>query len=292
MKNMKRSMVIISALAIMIAGCGKGTYTTPAPATVVTPAATSPAVDPISNFNTKWASEDQNPALDSTHLRTLANFLGYDTAHYANIPSGYTPGCIYGYHGAALSGGCIGSGDVLRNYFAAAAPYLLVYPAPMDLGSVTYYKIRFAANVEDSTRKMIPGDAYLDINVISAAESFTIKYATVKSALTVVEVACTGGNLPPCEKINVTFGDDCGDIALSADRINGSLLNPIVTFTNTVASYKNKGCYFSRSLPDNALTVNNAIPSKLPKGIHSNGAKGELFKDADLYSGIPTFIEQ
>lgn len=290
MKNIKKTIAIVFTLTIFLAGCGKGEYSSLSINTgTTTTSSTDTDVVDITQFNTVWAVEEASPALTASHLRTLANFLGYNTAHMAK-----TNGCLYGYNGVTTTSPCFGSTDVLRNYFPATATYLQVFPAPKSMGAVDSYKIRFAANVYDTTRKLIPGSAYLDINVVTSTEVFTVVFTTIKTDLQVVNnTTCNG---VACDKISVTFKDDCGDIAFKADVINGSLLNSKLTFLNTVASYKTAGCYFGKVLPDNALkTYNSAIPTTVPLGVDtdSTGTRGELFKAfIGGYAGIQTFIGQ
>ena len=285
---MKKLTIIASILIVGLAGCSKGEYspisTLPSTTTTTT---TTTTIDPITNFNTVWATTDSAPTLTTTHLRTLSNFLGYTTGHYASIGS-----CLYGYKGAALTGGCYASTDILRDYFPSTASYLLVYPAPLDLGSVASYTIRFAANVDSATRKLTPGSAYLDMTVDAAVDSFTVKFSTVKTALQVINNQTCG--TVSCDKISVTFSDDCGDLTFKANVISGQLQNSTISFLNTPASYRNAGCYYNNLLPS-GIAANNAIPTTLPEGIHSylNGnTRGEIFQAVNGYVGIPVFVEQ
>jgi hypothetical protein len=304
MKNMKNLVIAISAFTVVIAGCGKGEYKpiTTVPTTTSTEAATT--VDPISKFTTQWFVEENSPVLTAVHLRTLANFLGFNTSHYA-IQGGQK----YGFKSeTAPTGPSFVVTDVLRNYFTSSDHSYTVYPAPKDLGAVSYYKIRFAANVNDNTRKIIPGDAYLDVNVMAAGGSFNVKFATVKSPMQVLNDVTCDNNTPAvpaddftCDKVSVTFADDCGDLAFKADVLNGELLNPVITFLNEASSYKAAGCYSDRKLPNDIIKYNYSMPSTLPEGIHSedaandgtdDGIRGELFKAAGGYAGMPMFIEQ
>ena len=295
MKSIKKTVAIMFTLTVFLAGCGKGEYL---PISIDTGTTTTTSADTenlgITQFNTIWAVEEANPVLTGSHLRTLANFLGYNTAHNAKLSTTYSSGCIYGYNGPTSSSPCFAPTDFLRNYFPATATYFQVFPAPKSMGAVDSYKIRFAANVYDTTRKLIPGTAYLDINVVTSTEVFNVVFTTIKTDLQAVNnTTCNG---VPCDKISVTFKDDCGDIAFKADVINGSLFNSKLTFLNTVASYKTAGCYFGKVLPNNALTTyNSAIPTTVPLGVDtdSTGTRGELFKAfIGGYAGIPAFIEQ
>ena len=285
---MKKLAIIASILAVVLAGCSKGQYLPLSilPSTTTTTTSTT-TVDPITNFNTVWATTDTSPVLTITHLRTLSNFLGYTTAHYAVAGL-----CLYGHKGEALTGDCYGSTDILRDYFPSTATYWLAYPAPLDLGSVASYTIRFAANVDSATRKLTPGSAYLDMTVDAAVDSFTVKFSTVKTALQVINnQTCSGVS---CDKISVTFSDDCGDLTFKANVISGQLQNSTISFLNTPSSYRNAGCYYNNSLPS-GIGANNAIPTTLPEGIHSyanGGTRGEIFQTVSGYAGIPIFVEQ
>ena len=288
MKNMKRLAIIVSALAVVLAGCGKGDYQPISSlASNTTTTTTTTTTDSISNFTTVWAVTGTSPILDTTHLRTLSNFLGYTTGHYASTGS-----CLYGYKGDALTGGCFSPSDILRNYFPSTKSYLAVYPAPKDLGSVLSYTIRFAANVDPATRKLVAGSAYIDLNVNAAVDSFTVTFATVKTALQVINnQTCSG---VPCDQISVTFADDCGDLTLRANVINGEIRNSTLSFLNTASSYKSAGCYSNKIVPV-GMGSNTSIPSTLPEGIHSygnGGTRGEIFQATAHFSGIPALIEQ
>jgi len=292
MKNMKKLAIIASILAVVFAGCSKGEYSpiSTLPSTTATTTTTT-VVNPLTSFNTVWATADTNPVLSATHLRTLSNFLGYTTGHYASLGS-----CVYGYKGPALTGGCYGATDILRDYFPSTTSYLLVYPAPKDLGSISSYTIRFAADVDAATRKLVEGNAYLDITVDSAVDSFTVAFSTIKTALKAInnQSCIDNGVTVTCDKVSVTFSDDCGDLAFKADVINGQLKHSTISFLNTPSSYRNAGCYYNNSLPS-GIAANNAIPTTLPEGIHSylNGnTRGEIFQAVNGYVGIPVFVEQ
>ncbi|MCX6113461.1 MAG: hypothetical protein NTY22_09335 [Proteobacteria bacterium] len=296
MKNMKKLAIIVSTLAVILAGCSKGEYQPLSSlSSNTTTTTTTTTVDPITKFNTVWATTDAPTNLNTTHLRTLANFLGYNTGHYAS-----TGVCLYGYKAVGLiMGDCYAAADILRNYFKATATYYQAFPAPKDLGSVSYYKIRFAANVDASTRKLTAGSAYLDISVETAADSFAITFPTVKTSLNVTNnLICTDPDnnnaSVACDKISVTFTDECGDITLKADVIGSGLKNSKLTFLNKVSSYKNAGCYFDMIIPL-GVGSNTTIPATAPEGIHtdSTGTKGELFQIVNGgYTGIPSFVEQ
>jgi hypothetical protein len=290
MKNMKKLVIVVSAFAVVLASCGKGEYKPMTTLPTSDTSAAAPAVDPISNFTTVWASEASSPALNPVHLRTLASFLGFSTSHYAIMGNQK-----YGFKSETTpSGPFYGPSDPMRNYFSASKNYYEVFPAPKDLGTVSYYKIRFAANVNDNTRKIIPGKAYLDVNVTASNGSFNVKFADVKSDLQVtLDVVCDN-NTPAdttddfdCDKIAITFADDCGDLAFKSDVHNGELVNPVVTFLNNAASYKSAGCYSGNKLPSKEIKYNNSISGTVPEGIHSNSGMGELFQTADATAAIP-----
>ncbi|MEI6092690.1 MAG: hypothetical protein WCQ47_03290 [bacterium] len=295
MKNINKTVAMIFTLTFFIAGCGKGDYLalSTSPATTTTTTTTTTTAISITDFNTSWAVEEATPALAPSHLRTLANFLGYSTAHNAKLPTSYSTGCVYGYNGVTSSSPCFSATDILNDYFPATATSFQVFPAAKNMGSVSSYKIRFAANVYDTTGKLKPGTAYLDISVVTPSEVFYVKFTTIKTDLQVVNNTTCGGVL--CDVFSVTFKDDCGDLTLKSNIINGSLVNSTLTFLNSVASYKTAGCYFDRTLPNNALkTYNSAIPTTVPLGVDqdSTGTRGELLKAWNGYTGIPVFTQQ
>jgi hypothetical protein len=302
-----KTLAILFALTLVLNACGKGEYRpieTNRPESSTEPAA--PAVDPITNFNTVWIAEESNPVLNSTHKRTLANFFGFNTVNMAKKKYNGNNGCDWGYKGATTSSECFAgpysyyipgpfgglnvSADPLSNYFKSNSTVIQFFPAPKDLGTVSNYRIRFAADVHDNTRKVIPGSAYIDIRLVSSADVLSVKFTDTKLPLNVTnDTTCNvSGVSVDCDKLNVTFQDDCGDLTFTADLVNGDLKNPKITFMNSASSYKNPGCYSNRILPNNAVKANNSIPSTAPEGIHTSSGRGELFQTV----GIVDLVEQ
>jgi hypothetical protein len=298
-----KTLAILFALALTLSACGQGEYrdlTTDRPTSSTDAAA--PELDPITNFNTVWIAEDSNPVLTEKHKRTLANFFGFNTVNMAKKYYNSNNGCDWGYLGATTSSGCFAGpydttlmgltipGNPLSNYFKSNKTVLEFFPAPKDLGTVSGYTIRFAANVHDNTRKVIPGSAYIDFKLFASADVLSVKFTDAKVPLIVTnDTTClVGGSTVACDKLNVTFQDDCGDLTFTADLVNGTLKNSKMTFMNSASSYKNPGCYSSRKLPNNAVKANTSIPSTAPEGIHTSSGRGELFQTV----GIVDLLEQ
>lgn len=256
-------ITLVVAAAVMISGCGRQKYND------FTPTTPGSSVDAASNaidkFNTIWVSENNLVGTEfaEAQKRTLSNFFGYNEAYKA------WNGCKYGYENFNTMT-CFDAGDPLRNYFLSHDYSYKPYPAPKDFGTVKYYKIRFAANVDDATGEMVEGDAYLDIELHTATETFTAVFSTVKTSLVVDD--STGD-------IAVTLQDDCGDISLNARLLpSGQIVDVDLSFLNTPDSYKKASCYHDGQLPDPMRGYTTmTYPSTAPTGMDVSGGRGRLF---------------
>lgn len=277
---MKKILLItlVVSIVVMFSACGKQDYTSLTPTR--TPSSdTSGGTDPISNFNTVWTSENHVSGYEfnSAQTRTLSNFFGYSEAHKA------WKECTAGYNGTTISGNCMNSSNPLRNYFSSSDYTYKPYPAPKNFGLVKYYKIRFAANVDEATREIIPGSAYLDIELNTATDSFYLRFSTVKTSLVVNNST---------DEVTVTLKDGCGDITFKGTvQFDGSIDDAYITFLNTAESYKNPSCYYDGNLPDMMQGFDVEYPSTAPEGIHTSGGRGLLFHSGGTVLMNP-FIEE
>ena len=269
-----KKLLIFSVAVLMVASCGKSGYLTVTrnnnnsvlPSTTVT--------DPADNFNTLWISEGTSelvaPQYENEQKRGLANFFGYNTAHYTNRQDN----CLYGYtdestmYSYYYSASCFGPHDVLRNYFTANSDFIFRGPAPKDISAVSSYSIRFAADVDEATREIVSGgSAYLQVTV-SAEETLTRAFTTMSTPMTVV--SC-GTN---CKQIKASFKDDCG-VAIFHARYesdsSGTLNTPYVTFKQSADSYKKAKCYYNKLLP-NSVALSQDITSSLPSGLYQSAS--------------------
>ncbi|MFH1223677.1 MAG: hypothetical protein V1647_04975 [Pseudomonadota bacterium] len=289
MKNMKNGTKILAAVAAMftVYACGSGDYP---PAPVPTPPPLpAPVVeeDPISKFNTIWSVNASDIAIDAREQRTLAAFLGFNTFHYSRKVGD----CKYGYLGESYGmGGCFTAGDTMRNYFTNNSSInIWVYPAPKSIGSmVSQLHIRFAANVDEATNDVIPGDAYFDISVSTSYTSATVKLATVVAPLVVTDQCPTG--YTDCQKLEVTLGDDCGNVKFVAYAWHNRLIKPTFSFYNYASSYKSGSCYVGGKLPSNLLK-NHSYPDSMPEFIDMDNydpSRGKILRTTTL----PDLIEE
>ncbi len=292
-----KKVLILSIAVMILASCSKNGYE---PIQRNNNNNSNPAtpsdVDPAASFNTLWISEEPAVAFtDNTAKRTFANFFGYNTAHYANLNDLYlgpdTTGdgltdwvhgsCAYGYTddsttntimipstGQLLSAPCYSSSDFLRNYFTPSSTDVNLFPAPMDIGAVIAYKVRFAADVDEATRDIIVGgNAYLQIIMETASETFSREFVTMKSKVSVIPF---GANY----LVSASWTDECGSVTFHAHTDGGSVLTtPWITFKQSKDSYKNKSCYHDGSIPvdPTELKWNDEIPNSIPAGLMASG---------------------
>ncbi len=278
---MKRTYLIslVAVVAVMLSSCGRQQYNPFTPTTTGTTGSVE-AANPLDNFNTIWTSENYitvGSEFSDSQKRTLSNFFGYNDVYKA------WNGCKYGYKNFNTMT-CFDSSDPLRTYFLANSYSYKPYPAPKDLGTVKYYKIRFAANVDEATREIIEGDAYLDIELHTATKTFNAVFSTAASSLVVDE--STGD-------IAVTLEDECGDISFEATLLpDGKLTAVQMTFLNTPESYKNPSCYHDGKLPEGLTGYNSIVyPSSIPEGIDSMGGRAQLFISGSTVL-INDFVEE
>ena len=281
-----KKLIILSVAIMMVASCGNGGYST------VTrnnnnsaQGATPTGSDPAANFNTLWVS-DGVPVDTAQVQRGLANFFGYNTAHYVNI----LDNSYWGYVDETSTYGAprFSSLDYLNNYFVATSYIIQPFPAPKDLGSVSSYSIRFAADVDPATREIVPGNAYLQVTIYSSSETLTRQFTTMKAPMQVVSCGVD------CEQITASFKDDCGSVifhAASNPSSGGVLTAAYLTFKQDKASYKKGSCYYDGSLPNSLIAINDAMTDVLPSGIAASASdpgNGLLFPGTI----IEDFIEQ
>lgn len=287
-----KKLIILSVAIMLVASCGSGGYSTVTRNNNnSTQGATPTGSDPAANFNTLWISEG-TPHNYDYEKRGLANFFGYNTAHYSNI----TDGCFWGYtdettnyYVPGYTAPCFSPSSSYRNYFNASSSLIQPFPAPKDLGSVSSYSIRFAADVDSATRELIPGNAYLQITIYSTNETLRKEFTTMKAPMTVTSSVCGGVD---CELITASFKDDCGSAifhATSFPSTGGTLTDAYVTFKQDKSSYKKGSCYYDGHLPNDLININNELSDSLPNGIalSSDSGHGMLFID-----GVADFIEQ
>jgi len=291
-KKMKK-VLILSLAAMVIYSCGKGDYTTTTRNTNNNNSSNAQTVtDPADNFDHLWISQASpvysDTAAEGIAKRALANFFGYNTSHYGNPIE-----CLPGYvdQTSMMGGTCFDSASPLKNYYHPTGLLIQAFPAPMDLGSVANYKIRFAANVDAATQEVIPGNAYIQV-IISAAENFSREFVTMKTSLQVSSAICTiSGTDYPCQKLKASWQDDCGDIAFVAYAYEEELINPSVTFKKTKSSYTKKACYFDGQLPSDYMSLNSDITGAIPDGIPASGV--DAGRANFLYGiSIADFIQQ
>ena len=285
-----KKLIILSVAILLVASCGKGGYS---PLSRInnnnSQAATPAAGDPAAAFNTIWIS-DGVPSSTDQEKRGLANFFGYNTAHYANV----LDNCYYGFNDETSTthytgASCFGPNDFLRNYFNPTSYFILPFPAPKDLGSVSTYSVRFATNVDPATREIQPGSAYLQVTIYSTSETLSKQFTTMKAPMTVVSCGID------CDIITASFKDGCGSAilhAVSNPSSSGTLSAVDISFKQDKASYKKGTCYAGGHLP-NGVAVNNDLNTMvdaLPGGIATSPTdlgNGELF-----INGINDLIEQ
>ena len=286
---MKKTL-IFSITLFVLASCGNSGYQ---PITRnnnnSSPATTTTGSDPAAAFTTIWLSEG-TPISTSQEKRGIANFFGYNTTHYTN----QLLGCYYGYTDETsqtpyTGANCFLSNDYLRNYFTAANMLVFPGPAPKDLGTVTDYKIRFAANL-DNARDLVAGNAYLQVTAYSSSETLSREFTVMKSPMQVVSSTC-GTPAVPCVKITASFKNDCGGAILHAIYYPGSsgiLTSVYVTFKQDKASYKKGICYSDGHLPT-GVVMSNDITDTLPSGIAASpdAGNGMLF-----VGGVVDLLEQ
>ena len=288
---MKKLLTLsVALLSVLIYACGSSGYNTTTRNNNNSSASTQSDVDPASKFNTLWVTTDTPASITDTEKRTLANFFGYNTAHIATTLASQNAldGFVDGNYGATFA-----ATDPMRNYFRPSSPIYRPFPAPMDLGTVSSYKIRFAADVDDATREVIPGKAFLDITVYAGSATLKLAFDEMKSPLAVSDASCiiVGLGAQPCQRIMASWKDDCGDIAIVAYVYEDKLMFPSITYRNSLSSYKDASCYYGGTLPTDILKINTEIPNALPSGVSVSpldAGRGQLFQ----VSVIPSFIEQ
>lgn len=270
--------VLIFSIAILVfASCGNSGYSPITRTNDNSQPATPTDSDPLSAFNTMWTS-DGVPTGTAQEKRALANFFGYNTAHYANVADN----CYYGYTDETSMWGwggvsCFSSTHFLRNYFPATTYFIYPSPAPKDLGSVTGYSIKFGANVDEATRELVEGgNVYLKVTIDSSSATLTREFTTTTDKVSIT--TDTHGN----QHITASLKDDCGKVTFSAvSESSGVLSNASITFKQDKASYKKAACYHSGTVP-NGVELNTDITDALP-----NGVNGMLF-----VGGVEDFVEQ
>jgi len=283
-----KKLLILSIAILMVASCGKTGYSTVTRNSNSSEGTTTTS-DPASAFNTLWVSEGI-PELNSTNQekRGLANFFGYNTVHYANI----LDSCYYGYtdetttYAGPYAAGCFGYDDYLRNYFTPTSYLIQPFPAPKNLGSVSSYSIRFAANIYETSPEIIPGDAYLQVTIYTTSETLSREFTTMKAPMTVVSCGSD------CAKITASFKDDCGSAifhAKSNPNSSGVLSSAYITFKQDKSSYKKAKCYYDGHFPNGLVAMNNEMTDILPDLIHTgtDSGYGDLF-----IGGVDDLIEQ
>jgi hypothetical protein len=240
-----KKVLILSITALLFASCSKSGYDTLTTTTNNNNSAVSPAtVDPASNFNTIWIGEATAVSVTDVEKRNVANFFGYNTAHYAMVVPGND--CPYGYTGEYVTGPCYGAGDFLRDYSTTSDPVIGLFPAPMDIGTISSYEIRFAADVDPATRDVEPGSAYLQLIVNTPSATLSRELVTMQTSINVVQSGV-------CQNITASWTDGCGTVTFTASVCDGALSNQLqsanIIFQQSLASYKNASCYYGGVLP-------------------------------------------
>jgi len=289
---MKKTLILSIAI-LMVASCGKSGYQTVTPNLNGSQGATTVGSDAYDSFSGKWIVDGTPGSITPEGMRGLANFFGYNTAHYTNS----LDGCYYGYtdetsmnHYTGAS--CFSSSNTLSNYFTAATNFIFPGPAPMDLGSISSYRVRFAASINETTRELVPGNAYLQVILYSSNETLSREFTAMKVPMTVVSSLCSGN---ACDKITASFTDVCGTATLHANSFpssSGTLKGVYISFRQSQSSYKNGKCYFDGRLP-NGVALSYDITSSLPTLLdseHSSVDTGNL----DLFAPnvVDDLIEQ
>jgi hypothetical protein len=183
----------------------------------------------------------------------------------------------------------------LKNYFTPTSPFINLFPAPIDIDSISSYKIRFAADVNDA-REVVPDSAYLQIIIDTASDTLSRELVTMKASVNVAPASTTICSLGG-QTIKASWKDGCGTVVFHADVCDGAdhdkLQNVAITFKQDQASYKKASCYYDGRLPVSSIDIqrNDEITNALPGGLSAStvdNGNANLLKD----NPIVDLIEQ